>query len=123
MADYLNLCDDEIEGNSEMESEENNKDKEEESENSANILVCKLNTKSVVWSNFSIKAGEHEVSLRNEMDKPICTLCKRIVPAKGLNTTNLSKHLQEYYPEVYTKIALRTVQDPCRNGSFLYWRV
>ena len=65
MADHVNLCDDEIEGNSEIASEENNKDNKEESENSANILVylslslplisqdvCKLNTKSVVWSYF-----------------------------------------------------------------------
>ena len=48
MADHVNLCDDEIEDDSEIASEENNEDNEEESENSANILVCKPNTKSVV---------------------------------------------------------------------------
>ena len=61
MADHVNLCDDEIEDDSEIVSEENNKDNEEENENSANILICKLNTKSVVWSYFSIKAGEDGV--------------------------------------------------------------
>ena len=101
----MNLCDDEIEDDREIASEENNEDNEEESENSANILVCKPNTKSVVWSYFSIKAGEDGVPLRDEMDKPICTLCKKIVPAKRSNTTNLFKHLQEHHAEVYAKIA------------------
>ena len=32
MADHVNLCDNEIEGNSEIASEENNKDNEEESD-------------------------------------------------------------------------------------------
>ena len=92
MADHVNVCDDESEDDSKIVSEENNEDNEEESENSANILICKLNMKSVVWSNFSIKAGEDGVPLRSEMNKPICTLCKNIVPAKHSNTTNLFKH-------------------------------
>ena len=108
----MNLCDDEIEDDSEIVSEENNKDNKEESENSANILVCKLNTKSVVWFYFSIKAGEDGVPLRNEMDKPICTLCKLIVPVKRSNTTNLFKHLQEHHAKVYTKIASKNNPRP-----------
>ena len=47
MADDINLCDDKIEDHSEIASKENNKDNKEESENSANILVCKRNMKSV----------------------------------------------------------------------------
>ena len=108
----MNLCDDEIENNSEIASEENNEDNKEESENSANILVCKPNMKSVVWSYFSIKAGEDGVPLRDEMDKPICTLCKKIVPAKCSNTTNLFKHLQEHHAEIYTKIASKNNSRP-----------
>ena len=109
MAEHVNLCDDEIEDDSEIASEENNEDNEEESENSANILVCEPNTKSVVWFYFSIKAGEDGVPLRDEMDKPICTLCKKIVPAKCSNTTNLFKHLLEHHAVVYAKIASKTI--------------
>ena len=46
------------------------------------------------------------------MDKPICTLCKKIVPAKCFNTTNLFKHLQEHHAEVYTKIASKNNPRP-----------
>ena len=111
MADHVNLCDYEIEDDSEIASEEN-ENKEEESENSANILVCKPSTKSVVWFYFSIKAGEDGVPLRNEMDKPICTLCKKIVLAKRFITTDLVKHLQEHHTEVYTKIASKNNPRP-----------
>ena len=111
MADHVNLCDYEIEDESEIACEEN-EDKEEESENSANILVCKPSTKSVVWFYFSIKAGEDGVPLRNEINKPICTLCKKIVLAKRFNTTDLVKHLQEHHAEVYTKIASKNNSRP-----------
>ena len=57
MADDVNLCDDKIEDHSEIASEENNKDNEEESENSANILVCKRNTKSVTFLSRQEKMG------------------------------------------------------------------
>ena len=36
--------------------------------------------------------------------KPICVLCKKVVPAKCSNTTNLFKHLQEHHADVYTTI-------------------
>ena len=41
MADYenQNICDDEIEDDNEIASEENNEDNEEESENNANIAT------------------------------------------------------------------------------------
>ena len=84
MADHVNLCDDEIEDDSEILSEENDENNKEDSENSANIPICKPNTKSVVWSNFSIKAGEDGVPLLNEMDKPICTLCKKNLSGETL---------------------------------------
>ena len=103
MADHVKLCDDEIDDDSKIASEENNENNEEESENSANILICKLNMKSVVLSYFSIKAGEDGVPVRSKMDKPICTLCKNIVPVKCSSTTNLFKLLQEHHAEVYTK--------------------
>ena len=45
----MNLCDDEIEDDSEIVSEDNNEESEEENEDSAEKLVSKPNTKSAVF--------------------------------------------------------------------------
>ena len=73
MADHVDLCDDKVEDNGKENYDEN----EEESEDGANKLVSKPNAKSVVWYYFSIKAGEDGAPLHDEMDKPICSQCKK----------------------------------------------
>ena len=35
----------------------------------------------------------------------MCKLCKRTVPAKRSNTTNLHTHLEDHHPDVYASIA------------------
>ena len=100
MANHVNLCDDEIENNSEIASEENNEDNEEES---ANILVCKPNMKSVVWFYFSIKAGEDGVPLRDKMDKPICTLCKKSFRRNALTQPIYSNICKNIMPKSIQK--------------------
>ena len=48
----MNLFDNKIKDNGEIASEENNDENEKESENGANILIFKLNAKSVIWFYF-----------------------------------------------------------------------
>jgi len=45
-------------------------------------LVKKPNTMSSVWNYFSVTADETGVPVHAELDKPICRLCKKTVPAK-----------------------------------------
>ncbi|XP_004065697.2 uncharacterized protein LOC101160625 isoform X1 [Oryzias latipes] len=54
-------------------------------------LVCKPNCKSVVWMYFGLKADGNGLPVRS--DEAVCRLCRRVVLAKGGNTTNLRSHL------------------------------
>ena len=104
----MNLCDDD----GEVSGEENSEENEEESKDGAEKLISKPNTMSAVWSYFSIKAGQDGIPIRDEKDKPICLLCKKMVPAKRSNTTNLFKHLQEHHADVYATITPKSNSRP-----------
>lgn len=55
-------------------------------------LISKPRSKSLVWMYFGLKADEKGQPLRT--DEAICRLCRKIVLAKGGNTTNLRSHLK-----------------------------
>ncbi|RVE76347.1 hypothetical protein OJAV_G00009360 [Oryzias javanicus] len=54
-------------------------------------LICKPKGKSAVWMYFGLKADEKGQPLKNS--EAVCRLCRKIVPTKGGNTTNLRSHL------------------------------
>ena len=52
---------------------------------------------SIIWKWFGyLKTDE-------EQDKTVCKLCRRSVPARLGNTTNLFQHLKTYHPSDYTE--------------------
>ncbi|XP_029360102.1 uncharacterized protein LOC115044903 isoform X2 [Echeneis naucrates] len=55
-------------------------------------LVSKPRGKSIVWMYFGLKADEKGQPLNS--GEAICRLCRKIVLAKGGNTTNLRSHLK-----------------------------
>ncbi|XP_029931992.1 uncharacterized protein LOC115376433 isoform X2 [Myripristis murdjan] len=55
-------------------------------------LISKPRSKSTVWMYFGLKADERGQPLNS--GEAICRLCRKIVLAKGGNTTNLRSHLR-----------------------------
>jgi len=68
------------------------------------LLVKKSRVKSVIWNYFGVKGDESGKPVKGDIDKPVCKLCKKPVPAKRSNTTNLFHHLQEHHPDAYSKV-------------------
>ena len=60
--------------------------------------------KSVIWNYFGVKGDESGKPVKEDIDKPVCKLCKKPVLAKRSNTTNLFHYLQEHHPDAYSKI-------------------
>ena len=60
--------------------------------------------KSVIWNYSGVKGNESGKPVKEDIDKPVCKLCKKPVLAKRSNTTNLFHHLQEYHPDAYSEI-------------------
>lgn len=55
-------------------------------------LITKPRSKSIVWLYFGLKADEKGQPLNH--GEAVCRLCRKIVLAKGGNTTNLRSHLR-----------------------------
>lgn len=55
-------------------------------------LIAKPRSKSIVWMYFGLKADDKGQPLNS--GEAICRLCRKIVLAKGGNTTNLRSHLK-----------------------------
>lgn len=66
--------------------------REEEDLHSNMDLICKPRSKSIVWLYFGLKADEKGQPLNS--GEAVCRLCRKIVLAKGGNTTNLRSHLR-----------------------------
>ena len=71
--------------------------------------VKKPNTKSIIWKYFSVRADSKGVPLESEIENPVCDNCKKCVPAKCSNTTNLFRHLEDNHLLLLLKLALRPV--------------
>lgn len=60
-----------------------------------------------------MKGDESGKPIKDDIDKPICKLCKKPVSAKRSNTTNLFQHLQEHHLDTYSEIdvAIHSLQN------------
>jgi len=79
-------------------------------------LVKKPNT---VWNYFGVNADETGVPVHAELNKPICRLCKKTVPAKRSNTTNLFPHLEDHHSSVFSEIVPTASRVPKRKQATL----
>ena len=85
-----------------MSDEENEGDIEEHREEHID-LASKPNTTSAVWNYFGIKTDSLGNPLTSQREKPVCKLCQKLIPAKGSNTSNLFKHLENNHPEEFAE--------------------
>ncbi len=69
-------------------------------------LISKPRGKSVVWLYFGLKADERGQPLNS--GEAICRLCRKIVLAKGGNTTNLRSHLRRRHRAEFYEIPSST---------------
>lgn len=84
----------------EVEDSENNAEREGDittSLETEDIVEKKGNTTSIVWTWFGYGKSDHEQA------KPICKICRRLVPARTGNTTNLFHHLRRHHPSNYSE--------------------
>ena len=63
-------------------------------------LVLK-NVTSIVWDYFRLKPTAYRRVIDSETSHPVCLSCKKSVPAKGGNSTNLLVHLHDQHPDLY----------------------
>ncbi|CAB1429044.1 unnamed protein product [Pleuronectes platessa] len=61
------------------------------------IVEKKGNATSGVWTWFGY--GKND----KEQTKPVCKICRRSVPCRTGNTTNLFNHLRRHHPSDYTE--------------------
>ena len=66
-------------------------------------LVRKPNCKTVAWNYFALESNENDNPIKEKEDKPVCLACKKIVLAKGGNTSNMLTHLRDHHTELYAK--------------------
>ena len=67
-------------------------------------LILKPKMSSAVWNYFGVKSDISGNPLVSKLEKPVCKLCKAVVPAKGSNTSSLFKHLKTSHPEAYLEV-------------------
>ena len=73
----------------------------DEAEEDVVVLVKKPNATSIVWNYFGLEANKGGTPKPDK--NPICRSCKRSIPAKGGNTSNLMAHLKEHHAELYVE--------------------
>lgn len=61
------------------------------------LLIKKGYSTSAVWRWFGYGKSDQEQT------KPVCKICRRVVPARTGNTTNLFNHLRRHHPTNYTE--------------------
>ncbi|XP_068445324.1 uncharacterized protein [Clinocottus analis] len=83
-------------------------------------LISKPRSKSIVWLYFGLKADDKGQPLNS--GEAICRLCRKIVLAKGGNTTNLRSHLRrrhraDFFENISstTSGALLEAQEACTS--------
>lgn len=58
---------------------------------------------------FGIKIDSLGNPVTSELEKPVCKLCQKAIPAKGSNTSSLFKHLENNHPEEYVEARKATL--------------
>ena len=67
-------------------------------------------TRSAVWEFFGYLKDEDGKVLVDGM--PTCKRCKRKVPCKAANTSNMAHHLRDKHPQDHAKIVKSTLRLP-----------
>lgn len=76
------------------------------------ILEKKVNATSVVWKWFGYLRSDEE------QNNPVCKLCRRSVPSKAGNTTNLFNHLNRHHPSDHTEsLTMRAQVSPAPHTA------
>ncbi len=65
-------------------------------------LVPKKNAKSAIWAYYRFYPDTNGEP--KDLTKPICTLCKKCVPVKDKQTTNLFGHIRVHHPSEAIKL-------------------
>ena len=82
------------------------------------VSVKKPKASSVLWNYFGLEANENEIPKVDKEQKPVCRKCKRSVPEKGRNTSNLMSHLKEHHSDLYVKaLSAQRLQQSKENTS------
>ena len=86
-------------------------------------LICKPRSKSTVWLYFGLKADEKGQPLNS--GEAICRLCRKIVLAKGGNTTNLRSHLRRRHRADFFESPSSTSSGAFvdAQGDFVFYQV
>lgn len=75
------------------------------------IVERKGYSTSVVWRWFGYQQNDVE------QIKPVCKVCRRSVPSKTGNTTNLFNHLKKHHPSDYSESAPFTATSHPRSST------
>lgn len=83
-------------------------------------LITKPRSKSIVWLYFGLKADEKGQPLNS--GEAVCRLCRKIVLAKGGNTTNLRSHLRrrhraDFFETTSSGAVFEAQGDSLRNSA------
>ena len=82
------------------------------------VLVKKPNASSIVWNYFGLEANEKEKPKQDKDQTPVCQSCKKGIPAKGGNTSNLMAHLKEHHAELYIEaLSAQKSRDRATTGK------
>ena len=79
-----------------------------EGEDASPLFRPPKRTRSAVWEFFGYLKDEDGKVLVDGM--PTCKRCKRKVPCKAANTSNMAHHLREKHPQDHAKIVKSTVR-------------
>ena len=83
------------------------------------VLVKKPNAMSIVWNYFGLEANEQGTPKRDKDQTPVCRSCKKSIPAKGGNTSNLMAHLKEHHAELYVEaLSAQKSRDRSTKGKY-----
>ena len=83
------------------------------------VLVKKPNATSIVWNYFGLEANEQGTPKRDKDQRPVCRSCKKSIPAKGGNTSNLMAHLKEHHAELYVEaLSAQKSRDRSTKGKY-----
>ena len=58
-----------------------------------------------MWAHFRLKGDKKLLPIPDEIEKPVCHYCKKVVPAKRSNKSNLFSDLEDYHPEIYAELS------------------
>ena len=76
-------------------------------------LVKKPHCKSAVWNYFGLELNENNVLIKEQEDKPVSIICKKIMLAKGGNILNMLTHLCNHHAELYAEAMPVSSQSNC----------